>query len=96
MVSSFNALSTSHRSIEKIFENQRYSRHGIYYVRLNHGGIWKYVIVDDHIPVKNVGRSYIPVFLNIKPTKSNYYELWPFLLQKALAKLYSAYEALMG
>ncbi len=38
----------------------------IYYLRVNHDGIWKYVIVDDYIPVvKTKGRD-VPAFLNVK------------------------------
>lgn len=73
MTIALNAIGTSPRCIEKIFEDQKISRHGIYYLRINHGGIWKYVVVDDNIPVRKVGKTYIPLFLNIKPSKSQYY-----------------------
>ena len=82
--------------MERIFENQCYNKYGIYYLRLNHEGIWKYVVIDDYIPVRKHGKDVVPVFNNIKPSKSNYFELWPFLLQKAIAKMYACYEALMN
>jgi hypothetical protein len=65
MATGFNALRTSPRCIERIFENQKYSKLGLYYLRLNHEGIWKYVLVDDFIPVRQIGRNYIPVFMNV-------------------------------
>lgn len=91
MATSFNALGTSHRCLERIFQNQQYSRFGIYYLRLNHEGIWKYTIVDDFIPVRQVEKGHEPVFMTLSPTKSNYIEIWPLILQKALAKMYSTY-----
>ena len=52
MATCFNALGSSPQCLEKIFENQYYSPNSLYYLRLNHGGIWKYIVVDDFIPVR--------------------------------------------
>ena len=96
MATAFNAIGSSARCIERIFEEQTYNRHGVYYLRLNHEGIWKYIVIDDYIPVIRTKKEIIPLFLGVRPPKSKYIELWPFLLQKALAKIYACYEALMN
>ena len=96
MATAFNAIGSSARCIERIFEGQTYNRHGLYYLRLNHEGIWKYMVIDDYIPVQRTKKEIIPLFLGVRPPKSKYVELWPFLLQKALAKFYACYEALMS
>lgn len=93
---SFNALGTSQRCIERIFEDQTYNELGIYYLRMNHEGIWKYVIVDDFIPVKQIGSNFIPIFLNVESTNSHPVAIWPFLLQKAMAKIFTNYECLFN
>lgn len=60
--------------IEKFFEGQKICKEGIYYVKIhqtqtNH---WKYVIVDDFIPVIvsnkgfDQGRIIKPAFLNVE------------------------------
>ncbi len=62
----FNALSNSKRGLERVLEEQKVFGLCIYYLRVNHDGIWKYVIVDDYIPVvKTKGRD-VPAFLNVK------------------------------
>jgi hypothetical protein len=65
--------------------------------------IWKYVIIDDYIPViinKKLPQSerylpdnVFPAFLNVH-SSGNLLEIWPFLLQKAYAKYYSTYDSL--
>ena len=45
------ALSNSNRCLERIFEDQKLLGLCIYYLRINHDGIWKYIVVDDYIPV---------------------------------------------
>jgi hypothetical protein len=47
----YNALSNSNRCLERIFEDQKLLGLCIYYLRINQDGIWKYSIIDDHIPV---------------------------------------------
>ena len=64
--------------------------------------IWKYIIIDDFIPVvvnEKLSKTerYLPhnvktAFLDTK--YDDVVELWPFLLQKAYAKYYSTYDSL--
>lgn len=65
--------------------------------------IWKYVIVDDYVPVlvnkrlpaaqRYEPHNVHPAFLSVEPA-DGLVELWPFLLQKAYAKYYSTYDSL--
>lgn len=61
------------------------------------------MLIDDYIPVvinkklpskeQYASENVFPAFLNVNP-QGNTIELWPFLLQKALAKYYSTYDSL--
>eukprot|EP00906_Rhabdomonas_costata_P013005 RCo018690 len=60
---------------------------GVYSVRFYIDGKWRYILVDDWIPCDEQGRA---AFL--RPTKGS--EVWIYLLEKAVAKLYGSYQAL--
>lgn len=62
----------------------------MYLLRIFVNGIWKYVVVDDFIPTVTINGKQVPLFLDISPNKP-FVNIWPFLLQKAYAKLYSSY-----
>ena len=34
-----------------MFETQKYNPHGLYYVKIHQNSTWKYVVIDDYIPV---------------------------------------------
>jgi len=65
--------------------------------------IWKYVIIDDYIPViinkrlplpeRHLPENVVPAFLSVH-SMDNRVDIWPFLLQKAYAKYYSTYDSL--
>lgn len=46
-----NTVKHNNFLLEKLFESQNYNSNGIYYVKINQNNSWKYVIVDDYIPV---------------------------------------------
>lgn len=77
-----------------MFECQSFNQHGIYYIKINQNNTWKYIIVDDYVPVYYVEKKPYPAFLSIMTQNHNHVQLWPFLLQKAYAKYYSNYECL--
>jgi hypothetical protein len=88
-----------------MFEGQVVSKEGIYFVKIHmtQQSIWKYVIVDDYVPVivnkklplpeRHLPDNVVPAFLSVH-SPDNRLDLWPFLLQKAYAKYYSTYDSL--
>eukprot|EP00667_Euglena_gracilis_P001980 EG_transcript_1977 len=72
--------------LAETFNPPRVSPHGVYSVKLHVNGKWRYVLVDDFVPCV-AGE---PAFLQLAEGGG----LWPLLLEKALAKLHRAYEAL--
>lgn len=63
----FNALANSNRCLQRIFEDQKAIGLCLYYLRINHDGIWKYVVVDDFIPVVKRGGVDCPAFMGVEP-----------------------------
>lgn len=90
LVTGFRALDTSIRCLERIFQDQKTNDIGLYCIRIFVNGIWKYILIDDFIPTIKVGNSQEPAFLKVIP-KNNTINIWPFLVQKAYAKIYSSY-----
>lgn len=88
-----------------MFEDQGVCEEGIYVVKIHmtQQSIWKYVIIDDYVPVvvnkrlplgdRMDPRNVVPAFLTVH-SQDNYLDIWPFLLQKAFAKYYSTYDSL--
>ena len=64
----------------------RFRMRGIYVIRFFKNFSWKYVIVDDRLPV-NIETNR-PVFGTCKNT----HELWVAIIEKAYAKLHGCYE----
>lgn len=52
------------------------------------------MIVDDFIPTVIVGGRQTPLFVNVAGRKKDIVNIWPLLLLKAYAKVYSSYECL--
>lgn len=51
LVTVLNSIRFNNSLLEKIFEDQKCSEYGIYYAKINQNGSWKYVNIDDHIPI---------------------------------------------
>jgi hypothetical protein len=75
-----------------LFENQELNVSGVYYVYLCKDGVWRYVVVDDYLPVKSLLKRTL-LHLHTVP-KNGVYEVWPCLVEKALAKIYGTYQDL--
>ena len=87
-------IKNSQSLLYKIFENGVYSEAGIYMLKLFQSHEWKCVIIDDFIPVVEEGGKLRPLFCSVKQMKSSdEIELWPLLLEKALASVLGCYEA---
>ena len=69
--------------------------YGIYILKIYQENVWKYIIIDDYIPVvKSKNGTIEPAFINVHVPKEDPVDIWPFLLEKAYANYYSRYEAL--
>ena len=52
------------------------------------------MVVDDYVPVVRTREGDVPAFLNVQENGEGEVEIWPFLAQKALAKIYNCYECI--
>lgn len=50
--------------------------------------------MDDYIPTITIGKNQVPLFIDIVGKRRDKINIWPFLLLKAYAKVYTSYEAL--
>lgn len=48
-----------------MFESQKFNQNGIYYVKILQNNSWKYIMVDDYIPVYKQDKKAVPAFLNV-------------------------------
>lgn len=51
LVQGMNCIKGCKQLLRFIFESQQPNPQGIYYVKVFQGNIWKYIIIDDYIPV---------------------------------------------
>jgi hypothetical protein len=65
----------------------------MYYVQLCKDGVWRYVIVDDYMPIKLTPRRSF-LFLHMSSTNNNQFNCWPCIVEKAIAKVYGTYQDL--
>ena len=73
------------------FKGATYKDVGLFCVRFFKDNAWRYVLVDDRIPVHdNKGGS--PCFARCRDPN----ELWVPILEKAYAKIHGSYKALIG
>jgi hypothetical protein len=95
MGDAFNSIKNCKLLLHKMFESCEVSEFGVYLVKIFQENVWKFVIVDDYIPVRSVGGQLRPAFLTSTHTDPALpFEIWPFLLEKAYANYYSNYESL--
>lgn len=46
-----NCIKNSKNLLRFMFESQQPNPQGVYFVKIFQGNIWKYIIIDDYIPV---------------------------------------------
>lgn len=66
MVVGLSALKHQNNYLSYIFEDPHINDFGIYLLRIFIEGVWRYVIVDDYIPVLVKDRKYVPLFLSVE------------------------------
>ena len=73
--------------IQNLFKTFEINKDGIYTLCLNINGIWKDISISDKIPcLKLETDNYLPLICTNKQE-----ELWPILIEKALATFYQTY-----
>ena len=90
LISAFAAAAEFPKSVKALCQQQKLSKDGRYDVRLFHPikDAWEVVTIDDSFPVRRAKLKYAAM--------SNDGEIWPCVLEKAIAKLYGSYAALEG
>ena len=66
-VQGLNCLKNSKFFLRRMFESQKPNLQGVYFVRIFQGNVWKYVIIDDNIPVMenpHAKGKFLPAFIN--------------------------------
>lgn len=86
-VRGLNAIKDCDWLLRKIFEGQEVNAFGLYILKICQDGSWKYILIDDFIPVAK-GK---PAFIDVRQEKEGVVDIWPFLLEKAYANHYSNY-----
>lgn len=76
-------------ALKACFYNTEVNDAGIYLLYFYVNGVRTPVIVDDSVPVALDGQQ--PITMTVKEN-----EYWPFLLEKAWAKLHGSYARIMG
>ena len=51
-LSTLCCLSENERNIKRIIEDQSVNSDGFYFVRVNQNAVWRYICVDDYIPIQ--------------------------------------------
>lgn len=52
LYSAIRILAENPSRVLSLFENQTINENGVYYVRLCRDGTWRYVMIDDMVPVR--------------------------------------------
>ena len=91
LYSALTILSEDPSLVLPLFGDQTINQEGIYHVNLCKDGVWRYIFVDDNFPVKSIaGRKHM-LFLHSRESEKGTVELWPSLIEKAIAKIYGTY-----
>lgn len=92
LYSALAILSEEPSRVLSLIGHQEQNQNGIYSVQLCQDGIWKYVIIDDFMPVKILLRRSLLFAHTV--ANDNTHEFWPAIVEKALAKIYGTYQDL--
>jgi len=89
------AISDNEFIFKRNFEDQTINEKGLYFVKICQDGIWRYIILDDFMPVWTDKKGYRPGYLEVMEYDKNFYDVWPLLILKALAKIYTTYQSVI-
>ena len=77
-------LAEKEQNVKRIIEDQKVSQDGFYMVRVNIGGVWRYIFVDDYIPMQG------PEPAGACSYPDQEIDAWVALTEKAYAKAYNS------
>lgn len=65
-----SSIKDSPQLLDLFFEESEYNEHGIYLIKIFQENEWRYVIIDDFIPVREIVHkdsvSYVPAFVDVR------------------------------
>lgn len=73
-------MGSNRELLKKMFEGQGVNEFGIYLVKIFQESVWKYIIVDDFVPVRKGENGFEPAFLSVRVPQGRKTDIWPFLL----------------
>lgn len=85
-----SSLAEKPHRISNLFNDQNYNEIGCYYVRICQDGVWRFIIIDDYIPI-NLNDEKRPAFIGPRFANQEI-EIYAMLLEKAYSKIFSGYQ----
>ena len=87
-MSSLSSLAEHPPRIMRLVEDQVINKEAVYYVKLSVDGIWRYILLDEFVPVDSDGQ---PLFAQPR-CENQMREIWCMLVEKAWAKIFGNYQ----
>ena len=81
LYSALSILAEHPARILTLFNNQTFNDSGLYHINLCKDGVWRYIIIDDHMPVKSIAGRKQMLFMHSKEDhQEGKVEVWSALV----------------